>query len=88
MLLHANRQPIYVKVAIPFQFPQMPPVINVMHRVTHQKITKDGSYRYCGEKVENWKSHSNLLALIRQLHQDFQMNPPVPENVVLAKPIG
>jgi hypothetical protein len=49
----------------------MPPIVYVMHRVIHDKISTDGQFLYTGEKITNWKSHSNLLAVIRQMHQEF-----------------
>lgn len=44
MMLSRAGQPLFVNVKVPFQFPQMPPTITIMHRVTHDKISTDGHY--------------------------------------------
>ena len=53
-----------------------------MHRVVHDQISKDGNYQYIGEKITNWIPSSNLLQLVRRMHQEFELNPPIPENLV------
>ena len=62
-------------------FPQMAPSLHVMHRVVHDKISTDGLYMYVGERLVKWMAHSNLLSLVRQMHQEFELNPPVPEGL-------
>ena len=60
----------------------MPPVVHVMHRVVHAKVSKDERYTFMDDKLVNWKPHYNLLSILRQMHQEFQLSPPVPENLV------
>ena len=66
----------------------MAPSIHVMHRVVHSKISTDGQYLYTGQKITNWGQHSNLCNLIRHLHQEFELEAPVPENLVNRHPGG
>lgn len=80
MLARVN-QLFYVTVKIPAQFPLAAPSIHVMHRVVHDKISKDGKYVYLSDKLTNWGQHSNLLALIRHMHQEFELSPPLPEHM-------
>ena len=44
LMLPMSAQPLYVRVTIPFSFPQTGPTIYVMHRVVHDKISKDQTY--------------------------------------------
>ena len=82
LVLRRANQPLFVRIHVPHQFPQMAPSIHVMHSVVHEKISKDGKYLYIGERLAAWKSHSNLLSLVRQMHQEFELNPPIPENML------
>ena len=65
-------------------FPQMAPTIHVMHSVVHDQISKDGKYLYIGQRLVDWKPHSNLLSLVRAMHQEFELNPPIPEHMIKA----
>jgi len=87
VLTRAN-QPLFVKMTVPHQFPQMAPTIHVLHKVVHEKISKDDKYNYIGERLVNWKAHSNLLSLVRQMHQEFELNPPIPENMLQNQAAG
>ena len=60
----------------------MAPQIIVMHRVTHEKISKDGKYTYIGDRLTKWTNFSNLLNLVRQMHQEFELAPPISEAAV------
>ena len=58
-----------------------------MARVTHKDI--DEKYKvYKGEHIKNWSVGSNLLQTIRKIHMQFDLEPPIPENVALAQPQG
>ena len=48
-----------------------------MHAVVHDMV-EPGTYKYLGESLKNWGSHSNLLSIIRQMHQEFQTKAPIP----------
>lgn len=87
VLTRAN-QPLFVRLSVPYQFPQMAPSIHVMHSVVHEKISKDGKYDYIGDFLANWKPHSNLLSVVRQMHQEFELNPPIPENLLSKQQVG
>lgn len=88
LMLSRAKQALYVRVFIPYMFPQMAPQIVVMHRVTHEKISKDGRYAYIGDRLTKWNVYSNLQNLVRQMHQEFEMNPPISEGAVNQPPAG
>ena len=48
-----------------------------MHHVVHDKIDEK-TYMYIGDNLKKWAGHSNLLSIIRQMHQEFEMNAPIP----------
>ena len=75
--LSHSSAPLFVKVGIPYGFPQQAPTINVMHAVVHSKIEAQ-TYAYLGDSLKNWGSYSNLLSIIRQMHQEFQQQAPIP----------
>ena len=82
LLVPQSQQPLFVKVTVPYLFPSTAPSIHVLHRVVHPKISKDGHYLYTDEKLQNWQVHNNLQTIIRQMHQEFQLNPPLLEEMV------
>ena len=75
--LSHSTAPLFVKVGMPYGFPMQAPTINVMHAVVHDKIEPQ-TYKYIGDSLNNWGGHSNLLSVIRQMHQEFQAKAPIP----------
>lgn len=56
----------------------MAPIIKVQYRVTHPNIDS-ATFEYKGPVITKWESHSNLLNVVRQMHNEFEIDPPVPE---------
>jgi hypothetical protein len=48
-----------------------------MANVTHSLIDCNLKY-YKGKMLENWAQHSQLINLIRTVHQEFMKEPPIP----------
>ena len=78
LMLSRAAQPFYITVHIPHNFPDITPTIRVMHRVVHANV-KAGTYEYIGPCLTKWGPHSNLLSVVRTLHQEFELSPPIPE---------
>ena len=78
MTLSVSTQPLYVKVIIPMAFPAAKPIIQVLARVTHKDIDNNSKI-YTGVCLQSWGTHSNLLNIMRTVHQDFERDPPLPE---------
>lgn len=53
--------------------------------MTHPFVD-DASLQYKGACLANWQVHSNLLSVVRQMHQDFDLNPPLPVQAAQPQP--
>ena len=78
LFLSKATQPLYVKVSIPWDLLNKAPTIWVMHRVVHEKIDPQ-TFAYKNESLKNWSPHSQLSEILRKMHQEFELNPPLPE---------
>lgn len=51
-----------------------------MARVTHPNVEKN-TYAYKGPQIQSWNQNSNLSQLIKAIHEEFKVNPPIPEGM-------
>lgn len=72
--------PLYMKISLLQGFPYTAPVISCMARVTHQNVERN-TYAYKGPLVQNWNQNSNLTVLVKAIHEEFKLTPPMPEGV-------
>ena len=70
--------PLYMKISLLQGFPYTAPVISCMARVTHPNIERN-TYAYKGPVIQNWNQNSNLTATVKAIHEEFKVNPPMPE---------
>ena len=54
LVLSRANQPLFVRIFVPHQFPQLAPSVHVMHSVVHDQISKDGKYMYIGARLTQW----------------------------------
>lgn len=72
--------PLYMKISLLQGFPYTAPVISCMARVTHPNVERN-TYAYKGPLVQNWNQSSNLTVLVKAIHEEFKVNPPIPEGM-------
>jgi hypothetical protein len=63
-MLSKSNAPLYIKVVIPFRFPQVAPAISVENKVTHAKLDPQTN-AYKSDILTNWGIHSTLLTVVR-----------------------
>lgn len=66
-------------------FPHQAPTIVVMARVLHAEIDPERK-TYGGHVIREWSVHSNLLQLVKTVHHQFNISPPLPENAQKINP--
>ena len=64
LILTKSKNPFFVKVGIPFTFPNQRPQVNIMHKVVHPKIDPQ-TFAYKGDLLNSWGPHSSLVNLVR-----------------------
>ena len=69
-----------MKISLLQGFPYTAPVISCMARVTHPNIERN-TYAYRGPLIQNWNQNSNLTVIVKAIHEEFKVNPPMPEGV-------
>ena len=71
--------PLYIKITLSNQFPQVPPKIHMMSSVTHPSLDPV-TIEYKGPAIQNWNPQSSsLAAVVKAIHDEFQANPPMPK---------
>lgn len=78
LMISKSVNPLFIKVGISQKFPQIPPTVQIMHKVTHEKFDP-ATYAYQSDLLRNWGAHSNMLTLIRQLNSELEVNAPINE---------
>jgi ubiquitin-protein ligase len=81
--IQVSKTPLIIKLEVPGGFPHQPPTIQVMARVLHKEIDPVTKF-YIGQALKGWNEQSTLLQLIRTIHQQFDMVPPIPESMAPA----
>ena len=75
--------PLYLRIELPTNFPNVKPFIMVMSYVVHDNIDS-GSKEVHTPLLEHWdmyKNNSTLLATIRDIHEKFEHKKPLPEKL-------
>lgn len=83
LTLAISKTPLYLKIDLPNNFPIAKPNLQVMSRVVHDSI--DSSKNIVTPMLEGWdiyKNGSNLLSVVRDIHQRFDQTPPIPEKLM------
>lgn len=75
--LAVSDQPLFVKVQLANNFPQAPPVIQVMAKVAHPRVDPN-TYNYI--LAQPWNERSSLTTIMQALHEDFKQQPPLPQS--------
>lgn len=71
--------PLYIKITLSNQFPQVPPKIHMMSSVTHPSLDPV-TIEYKGPAIQGWNGQSSsLAAVVKAIHDEFQANPPMPK---------
>jgi len=86
--LSISPAPLYIKVTLSNQFPQVPPKIHMMSSVTHPSLDPV-TIEYVGPNLRNWDPQtSSLAAVVKAIHDEFQANPPMPKQQAAAGQVG
>ncbi|CDW85849.1 UNKNOWN [Stylonychia lemnae] len=78
--LAVSKTPLYIRVEFPPLYPSQAPFIQVLARVIHQDLHPQTKH-YQGKMIREWGIHSTILNVMRQIHAEFNLNPPLPESV-------
>ena len=77
--LSISPAPLYIKVTLGQQFPQVPPKVHMMSSVTHKSLDA-ATIEYIGPALRNWNpSTSSLAQVVKAIHDEFEANPPMPK---------
>lgn len=80
--------PLYIKVTLSPQFPQVPPKIHMMSFVTHQNLDPV-TIEYIGPAVRTWNPQSSSLGqLVKTIHDEFNQSPPMPKQMTMQGAMG
>ena len=86
--LSISPAPLYIKITLSNQFPQVPPKVHMMSSVTHPSLDPV-TIEYRGPALRGWNPNSSTLAaVIKAIHEEFQQQPPMPKQQTLAQNIA
>ena len=78
-----DRTIITMRIALGKEFPQAPPVIQMLSKVSHPWLSRDGYFCVTGHRgLQNWNMHSNLGRVVSEIVTEFCARPPARMNKV------
>ena len=85
--LSVSPAPLYIKITLSNQFPQVPPKVHMMSSVTHPSLDPV-TIEYKGPALRGWNGNSSTLAgVVKAIHDEFQAQPPMPKQQNMAQSI-
>ena len=76
-----DRTIITMRIALGKEFPQAPPVIQMLSKVSHPWLSRDGYFCVIGHRgLQNWNMHSNLGRVVSEIVTEFCARPPARMN--------
>lgn len=87
MAVKASSTPLQVKIVLMNQFPQVPPIVEILAQVVHEDICKI-SNKYQGKHLRDWNpATSNICTLLYNMKMDFDVNAPIPKALLAARSV-
>ena len=72
-----DRTIITMRIALGKEFPQAPPVIQMLCKCSHPWLSQDGYYCVQGHRgLQNWTMSSNLGRVVSEIVSEFCVRPP------------
>jgi len=69
--LSISPAPLFIKITLYHQFPQVPPKIHMMSSVTHPSLDRV-TIEYIGPAVQGWDPQmSSLATVVKAVHDEF-----------------
>lgn len=84
--LDISATPLPMKLVLTQGFPYTRPNVTVASRVTHPNVDET-TYSYKGPIIQHWNVNSTLTHVIKTIHDEFNLKPPMPEQMG-ARPMG